>query len=44
MKKTNIDVYKELIKKMVDEIDNLQFLIRIYSFVKSKYDRRNKED
>lgn len=39
----NTDCYKKDIKDMIDKIDNLQFLIRIYSFVKSKFDRETGE-
>ena len=39
----NTDEYKKTIKEMIDQIDNITFLIRIYSFVKSKYERTKKE-
>ena len=37
--KNQKEYYRELIVHMVNGIDCLDFLIRIYNFVKSKYDR-----
>lgn len=34
-----MEEYKKRIIEMIWGIDNLQFLIKIYSFVKVKYDR-----
>ena len=38
-----MEEYRRLIKEMIDQIDNVTFLSRIYSFVKSKYERTKKE-
>lgn len=36
-----MEYYRKLIIQMVEKIQNLDFLIRIYTFVKVKYDKEN---
>ncbi len=36
-----MEYYRNLIIQMVKKIHNIDFLIRIYSFVKVKYDKEN---
>lgn len=37
----HMEYYRNLIIQMVKKIHNIDFLIRIYSFVKVKYDKEN---